>query len=278
MSVRMQRLAAAVGTYLAAIAVLVFFGIPLVWMVSTAFKTQAEWFSTPPSFLPSTPTFDNFIALGSSDFPLFFLNSLVVSALTTVLSLAVGVYAAYAISTFLFVGKRVVVVLILFTQLVPAAVIVLPLYQLAAQLGLLDSLWGLALAYTSFTAPVAVWLLTGFFAQLPMELSEAAMLDGCTRLQAFRKVILPLAVPGLVSTAMYSFFNAWQELLLALTFISTKSRSTFTVGILGFIGEHTTNWGQLMAAAVVLTLPVFLIFWKLQTYFVSGLTAGALKG
>lgn len=278
MSRRSRRALGATGTYLAALLVLVFFGAPLLWMISTAFKHQEEWFSIPPALLPASPTLDNFLSLGSSQFPQFFLNSLIVSSITTLISLAVGMYAAYALASFPFRGKQVVMVLILLTQLVPTAVIVLPLYQMAAELNALDSLIGLSIAYVSFTAPVAVWLLTGFFRQLPMELIEAAMLDHCTRLQAFRKVILPIALPGLVATAMYSFFSAWQELLLALTFISTKSRSTFTVGILSFIGEHTTNWGQLMAAAVLLTLPVFLIFWKLQKYLVAGLAAGAIKG
>lgn len=273
-----SRPVATVATYLAALAVLAFFGAPLLWMVSTAFKGQAEWFSIPPNFLPAQPTLENFVKLGSTDFPQFFLNSLFVSSLTTIFSFAVALYAAYAVSSIRFAGERIVVVLILITQLVPTAVIVLPLYQMAASVGLLNSLVGLSLAYVSFTAPVAVWLLAGFFRQLPLELVEAAMVDNCTRTQAFRKVILPIALPGLVATAMYGFFTAWQELLLALTFISQKQKSTFTVGILGFIGEHTTDWGGLMAAAVLLTLPVFLIFWRLQKYLVSGLAAGAIKG
>lgn len=278
MTARTRRLVRGTGVYAAALAVFAFFGAPLLWMISTAFKHEAEWFSIPPDFLPANPTFDNFVALGSTDFPRFFLNSLIVSTLTTVFSFAVALYAAYALSSFQFRGQQVVVGILLVTQMVPVAVIVLPLYQMAADVGALNSLIGLSVAYVSFSAPVAVWLLTGFFRQLPLELVEAAMLDHCTRMQAFRKVILPIALPGLVATAMYTFFNAWQELLLALTFISVKQKSTFTVGILGFIGEHTTNWGGLMAAAVLLTLPVFLIFWWLQKYLVAGLAAGSIKG
>ncbi|MFV0461653.1 MAG: carbohydrate ABC transporter permease [Nostocoides sp.] len=278
MKVSTGRLLGQLGTYAAAAGVLVFFGAPLMWMVSTAFKSQAEWFSIPPNFLPSSPTLANFVKLSETDFPRFFLNSLIASTLTTVFSFAIALYAAYAVSSLRFAGQRIVILIILLTQLVPTAVIVLPLYQLAAEAGALDSLIGLSLAYVSFTAPVAVWLLSGFFRQLPMELIEAAMIDNCTRGQAFRKVILPVALPGLVATAMYSFFTAWQELLLALTFISSKEKSTFTVGILGFIGEHTTDWGGLMAAALLLTVPVFLIFWRLQKYLVAGLTSGAVKG
>lgn len=278
MAARRNKVFASLWTYVGALGLLTFFGAPLLWMISTAFKNQEEWFAIPPALLPSSPTLANFAQLGSTEFPRFFLNSLIVSTVTTLISFAVALYAAYAVSTYRFVGKQVLIILILLTQLVPTAVIVLPLYQLAAQLNALDSLIGLSLAYVSFTAPVAVWLLAGFFRQLPLELAEAALIDGCTRLQAFRKVLLPIALPGLVATAMYSFFSAWQELLLALTFISTKSKSTFTVGILGFIGEHNTNWGGLMAAGVLLTLPVFLIFWRLQKYLVSGLAAGAIKG
>jgi ABC-type glycerol-3-phosphate transport system permease component len=247
-------------------------------MVSTAFKPQADWFSTPPDLLPLHPTIDNFVRLSSGNFPRFFLNSGIVALLTTVPTLIIAVLAAYAISFLRFRGQGLLVPVILLTQLLPTAVTVIPLYRTASQLGALDSLISLAVAYMSFSTPVAVWLLRGFMSHLPIELQEAAEVDGCTKLQAFRHALLPIAVPGIVAAGVYVFFNSWQEFILALTFLSTKTNATLPVGILGFIGEHSTDWGQLMAACLVLTIPLFAIFAYLQRFLVAGLSQGAVKG
>lgn len=266
------------GIYVAALGVFLFFMAPLLWMISTAFKTQAEWFSIPPSLLPSAPTLENFTQLLKTAFPRYFLNSAIVGLLAVIPTIAIGVGAAYAMTFLRFRGRRMLVAVILLTQLLPTAVTVLPLYQTAASLGALDSLVTLAITYMSFTTPVAVWLLMGFLVSLPFELQEAAQVDGCTKFGAFTRVMLPLAFPGIVATAVYAFFSAWQEFLLALTFLTSKDKLTLPIGILGFIGQYDTNWGEMMAAALVLTIPLFLIFGALQKYLIAGLSAGAVKG
>lgn len=275
---RRRHLAGRTATYLAAAAVAAFFAAPLLWMLSTAFKPQSDWFSIPPRLLPENFTFDNFRKLTEGRFPRYFLNSALVSALTTVPTVIIAVMAGFAVSFLRFGGRSLLIPVVLLTQLLPTAIMVIPLYRTAAELGALDSLIGLAIAYMSFSAPVAVWLLRGFFVGLPPELLEAAQLDGCTIWQAFRKVMLPIAVPGIAATAVYVFFAAWQEFILALTFLSTKSKATLPVGILDYVGERTTDWGAMMAASVVLTIPLFVIFSYLQRFMVAGLTQGATKG
>lgn len=275
---RRRTLAGRFGVYVGALLVLCFFGAPLVWMVSTAFKPQSEWFSIPPQFVPERSTLENFRSLGDGRFPRYFLNSAVVASLTTAPTIVVAIGAAYAVAFLRFAGTTLLVPAVLLTQLIPTAVMVIPLYRTAARLGALDSLIGLAIAYMSFSAPVAVWLLRGFFVNLPGEPVEAAQLDGCTPFGAFRRVMLPLAVPGIAATAVYVFFSAWQEFILALTFISTKERATLPVGIRDFVGERTTDWGALMAGSVVLIIPLFIIFSYLQRFLVAGLSHGATKG
>lgn len=266
------------GIYLAAALVFLFFAAPLLWMLSTAFKGQAEWFATPPDLIPGAPTLDNFTKLASSDFPAYFLNSAIVGLIATIPTLMIAIGAAYAVTFLRFRGKGVIIGVVLLTQLIPIAVTVLPLYTMAAGLGALDSLITVAVAYMSFTTPVAVWLLYGFMTHLPVELAEAAQVDGCSKFGGFVRVMLPIAVPGIIATAVYVFFSAWQEFVLALTFLSSKSKMTLPVGILGFIGEHATDWGQMMAASVVLTLPLIVLFVYLQRYLVAGLSRGAVKG
>jgi ABC-type glycerol-3-phosphate transport system permease component len=273
-----RRLLPTIGIYLAALAVFLFFVAPLLWMVSTAFKPQVEWFSTPPRLIPEHPNLDNFTRLFSTDFPQYFLNSALVGVFATIPTILIGIGAAYAMTFLRWRGRNMLVGVILLTQLLPTAVTVLPLYQTASSMGQLDSLIALAVAYMSFTTPVAVWLLVSFLAHLPFELQEAAQVDGATKLGGFVRVMLPLAAPGIISTAVYAFFSAWQEFLLALTFLTTKGKLTLPVGILGFIGQYETNWGEMMAASLVLTIPLFLVFASLQKYLITGLSQGAVKG
>jgi len=273
-----RRVAVRVGMYFAALLVFLFFAAPLVWMISTAFKPQVEWFASPPDFLPAHPSLDNFAKLASGTFPRYFLNSAVVGLLATIPAVAIAVGAAYAMAALRFRGRGPLIGVILITQLIPTAVMVLPLYMTASRLGALDSLLTLAVAYMSFTTPVAAWLLFGFFSNLPFELQEAAEVDGCGKFEGFLRVLLPVAVPGIVATAVYVFFSSWQEFILALTFLSTKTNETLPIGILGFIGEHATDWGQLMAASVVITIPLFITFAYLQRFLIAGLSQGAVKG
>lgn len=264
--------------YLLVIIVVGGFLFPFVWMVSVALKGQGEIFTFPPRILPENPTLDNFKVALDPTFIRYGLNSLLVAVITTVVTLFFAVFSAYAFSRLQFPGRRALLVLIILTQLLPLAVLIVPMHRIMSGMGLLNSYPAIIIAYLTFTVPVAVWLLRGFIASIPFEIEEAALMDGCTRLQAFLRVILPLSVPGLTATGTYVFFITWQELMFASAFTITKDMRTLPIGVLDFIGERVTDWGGLMAASVLVCVPVLLLFMFIQRQFIAGLTRGAVKG
>ncbi len=264
--------------YAALIIVVGAFMFPFLWMLSVALKPQDEVFLFPPRFLPQHPTLLNF---GKALYPAFLrygLNSIIVATLTTLVTVFFAIFSAYSFSRLEFPGRKTLLVVIILTQLLPLAVLIVPMYRILSRMGLIDSYFALLIAYLTFTVPVAVWFLRGFFAGIPYELEESAMIDGCTRLRAFFSVVLPLSLPGISATAAYVFFVTWQELMFSLAFITTRDMRTLPVGILDFIGEHVTDWGALMAAALLVCLPVFALFMVMQNEFIAGLTEGAIKG
>lgn len=260
------------------IIVLGIFLLPFFWMVSVALKPASEVFSFPPRFFPERPTLGNFEVALDPTFIRYALNSLLVSTSTTLVTLFFGIFSAYAFSRLQFPGRRAILVFIIFTQLLPLAVLIVPMHRIMGRAGLLDTYPALIIAYLTFTVPVAVWLLRSFIATIPFEIEEAALMDGCTRLGAFLKVIIPLSVPGIMATATYVFFVSWQELMFASAFTISKEMRTLPVGVLDFIGERVTDWGGLMAASVLVCVPVFALFLVIQRQFIAGLTSGAVKG
>jgi len=265
--------------YSTVILVLAAFMFPFAWMVSVGLKPANELYVFPPYLVPRAPTLDNFAAaINNPQFLRYALNSVVVASGTTVLTLGVAIFSAYAFSRLRFPGRRLLVTLIILTQLLPLAVLIIPIYRIVGGLGLIDTYWALIIAYLTFTVPVAVWLLRGFFAAIPAEFEEAATIDGCTKLGAFLRVVLPLSLPGVSATATYVFFMAWQELMFALAFTNSQSMRTLPLGILAYIGEHQTDWNVLMAASAFICGPVFLFFLLMQRQFVAGLVSGGLKG
>lgn len=257
---------------------LIFVLFPFAWMVSIALKTPEEQFRIPPTLIPSHFTLQNFLTL--SQHPLFIyylLNSILIASTTTLLVVFVTIFCAYSFSRLKFPGRRSLLSIIILTQLFPLAAIIVPIYIIMSRVGLINTYFSLIIAYLSFTVPISVWLLRGFIQGIPPELEEAAMVDGCGRLQAFIKIILPLSRPGIAATAAYIFFVSWQEFMFALTFITDDYKRTLTVGILDFVGQYTTDWGSLMAASVCICLPVFVLFLILQKQLITGLTKGALK-
>jgi len=257
---------------------LIFVLFPFGWMVSIALKTPEEQFRIPPTLIPSHFTLQNFLTL--SQHPLFIyylLNSILIASTTTLLVVFVTIFCAYSFSRLKFPGRRSLLSIIILTQLFPLAAIIVPIYIIMSRVGLINTYFSLIIAYLSFTVPISVWLLRGFIQGIPPELEEAAMVDGCGRLQAFIKIILPLSRPGIAATAAYIFFVSWQEFMFALTFITDDYKRTLTVGILDFVGQYTTDWGSLMAASVCVCLPVFVLFLILQKQLITGLTKGALK-
>ncbi|HJR64065.1 MAG TPA: carbohydrate ABC transporter permease [Gemmatimonadaceae bacterium] len=266
----------AFGAILAALVLLTAF--PFYWAIVASLTPEATLFQQ-PSLWPSTLILDHYRALfDERDFWVPIRNSLVVAGTTTLFCVTVGALAAYALARTEFRGKRVILAFILAVTMFPQISIVSPLYMLLRALRLINTYPGLILPYLTFAMPLAVWLLVGFFRQLPADLEEAALVDGASRWQSFTKVILPLAVPGLATTAILTFIYCWNEFLFALSFTLGPERQTVPVAIALFRGQYQVPWGQILAASVVATAPVAAIVLVFQRRIVQGLTAGAVKG
>jgi multiple sugar transport system permease protein len=264
----------------AAVAGYVLFALfPLFWLVKIALTPDRLLYTEGIRLWPSQMSWANFsFVLLQSDFPRFFANSLVVSLATALAVTVVASAAGYAFSRFAFPGKYLVVFLLLLTQMFPLVMLIAPIYRLMTPLGLTDSLLGLIVTYTAFNTPFATFLMQSFFDGIPKELEEAAMIDGCTRGQALRRVIFPLTLPGMGATLGFVFTAAWSELLFALMLINSEENMTFAVGLLTFVSKFSVDWGQMMAAGVLALIPACIFFAFIQRYLVQGLTAGALKG
>ena len=263
--------------FLAVLLVVVSF--PFYWMTITALKSETQMRSLLSMFWPDPVVLDNFRhLLGQTDFMAWFKNSVLVSVSSTFVATAIGTLGAYSLARLRFLGRAFLSSAVLITYLVPPSILFIPLYAQIRNLGLADSLAGLIAAYPSFTVPFVTWLLMGYFESIPVELEEAAMIDGATRFGAFRRVILPLAAPGVLAAGLYAFTQAWNEFLYALVFITDVKLRTLPVGLSSFITGDVYGWGYLMAGAVLTTLPVLAAYIYLQKYMVEGLTAGSVKG
>jgi ABC-type glycerol-3-phosphate transport system permease component len=251
---------------------------PFYWAVVASFTSEARLFQG-PTLLPGEIVTDHYRALFTQrDFWIPIRNSLVVAGTTTLFCVGVGALCAYALARLQFRGKALLLGFILAVGMFPQISVVSPLYMLLRELRLINTYPGLVLPYLTFAMPLTVWLLVGFFRQLPAELEEAAMVDGASRLRAFGEVIVPLALPGLATTAILTFVYSWNEFLFALSFTLGPERQTVPVAIALFRGQYQIPWGQILAAAVVATAPVTLLVLAFQRRIVQGLTAGAVKG
>jgi ABC-type glycerol-3-phosphate transport system permease component len=266
------------GTYLGVVALAVFVLGPVVWLVTTSLKPRSEVFASPPRLLPSHLTFQNYGDVLTSDTLQFFLNSVIVCLGTTVMCVILSLLACYTLTRTGSRGRKPILIGVLVSQLLPQAVLLVPLYKAADTLGLLNSRFGLMVAYLTFTLPVAIWLLRGFLMAIPFDLEEAARIDGLSEFAAFWRVIVPLARPGIAAVGIYVFFMAWQDFMYALVFLTDNSKRTLPLGVLSLIGSHTIEWGQLMAVSALLLIPILLVFTFAQRYFIAGITAGAVKG
>jgi ABC-type glycerol-3-phosphate transport system permease component len=251
---------------------------PFYWAIVSSFTPEARLFQR-PSLVPTTLVLDHYRALFTErNFWVPIRNSLIVAGATTAICVTVGGLCAYALARLSFRGKGPLLGLILAVSVFPQISVVSPLYLLLRRLHLINTYPGLILPYLTFAMPLTVWLLVGFFRQLPAELEEAAMVDGASRLRALREVILPLALPGLAATAILTFVYSWNEFLFALSFTLGPERQTVPVAIALFRGQYQVPWGQILAAAIVATAPVALLVLLFQRRIVQGLTAGAVKG
>ncbi|HVW06910.1 MAG TPA: carbohydrate ABC transporter permease [Vicinamibacterales bacterium] len=253
--------------------------VPFVWMAISSVTSTRELYSVPPHWLPHAPTLDHYrTVLWASNIPRYFLNSVVISLGSTAIALVLAVFASYGFARFRFRGRRAAQAFVLVGQLLPTAAIVVPLFVILQTLGLVNTYLGLILVYTILTLPLAVWMLTSYFRAIPVELEEAAIMDGASRLAILFRITLPLSLPGIVAVVVYAFVTTWNEFIFALVFAQDASVKTLPIGIAEFMGEFTTDWGAVMAASLIMTLPIVIAFLLLQRLFVGGLAAGAIKG
>lgn len=261
---------------------LIFIGIfvffPLYWLINTSFKTPGEIFDL--SFFPKSPTLENYANVIQDERIMTYLkNSLFVATVSSFLTTILSAYAGYSFSKFRYRGRTSLMYLFIISKVFPYAVLLLTIYLMMRSFGLLDNYLSLILAFVTFTLPVGTWMLKAFFDQIPDSLIESAKIDGASQFKIIHKIIFPITIPGLISTALYGFVWAWNDLLYSLTLITSPEKRTLAPGlILNYMGEFQNNWGNMMAASIVVSLPVTVMFILLQRHFIRGLTAGAVKG
>lgn len=252
---------------------------PALWMIFTSLKPPGEIYASPPVLIPTQPTLSGYVnALGKSDMAAAAVNSVVVATLTTLLALILATGAGYGFARFRFFGREALAVSVLFSQLLPSSVVLIPLYLYFDRFHLIDTYPALILSYLIIVLPLCTWMLRGYFQGLPREIEEAGQIDGCSPLGVLVRLALPLAVPAIVATGLYAFTVAWDEFLFALTFTQSAHTRTLPVELAFFTGEQNTDWAAVMAASVLMSIPVVVIFLTFQRFFVHGLAEGAVKG
>lgn len=253
--------------------------VPLYWMFRSSISVNAQMYGTRLTFFPTEFTLVQFEqALNKWHFGLFLQNTIIVAVLTTILTVVVASLAAFSLVRLRYPGRQALARSILFVYLIPGGLLFIPLFIIMQRLGLLNSLFSLVITYQTFAIPFCTWMLIGYFRGIPPELEEAALIDGATRLQAMRKVLIPLAAPGLVAAGIFTFTLAWNEFLFALIFINVNSARTLPVGLAGLIRGDIYLWGPMMAGSVIAAIPVMVLYMLAQRFVVQGLAAGAVKG
>jgi N,N'-diacetylchitobiose transport system permease protein len=256
---------------------------PVYWMVNTAFKPREDVLSTTPQFFPANPTLENFItAITKANFFVYLQNSVIVVTGAVILAIVLGLFAAAALSRFRFRGRGSILILILVVQMLPGAALLIPQFLIFNAVGLLGTYWGLILAYVATALPFSIWVMRGFFLAIPMELDEAARIDGATTWQVMTRVLFPLVMPGIVASSVFAFIAAWNDYIFAYTFMPDQAQYTLPVWLNSFTvivaGEIGVDYGGQMAAATLFSLPVVVFFMIIQRKLVTGMAAGAVKG
>ena len=267
-----------VGWFLLSMLAVVILLFPIYWMLTTSLKPNAEVFKYPPTFLPRQPTLEAYgRVLGDKEYIRYYGNSYLVATMVSLVTVVLGGLAGYGFSRFRMKGGKALLMSVLLLTLFPRVVLIVPFFSIFASLHLYNTYVALVMANTSFTLPFSIWMLKGYFDSIPASMEESAMVDGCTRLQAVRRISVVLALPGVVATAVYAFLETWNEYLFGLLLTKSYLRSPITVGIGQFFGQFTMNWNVIMAISVIASIPLMVVFIFLQRYLIAGMTAGALK-
>lgn len=275
---RAKTLPRRLGLYIAALVIAVYSAFPIYWMVVSSLREPTELL-TNVSLIPNVLSLESYRnLLELTDYPRHFMNSVIVALVAVLVTMVFSVMIAYAVTRQRIRGKKVIVGAMLYAYMFPPLLIAIPIFTIFARLGLSDTLTGLIASHLTLTLPLGVWFLWGFFKSMPFELEEAAMVDGCTRLGAFLRVVLPLALPGLITVAIFSFLLSWTDYTFALVMIGSDANKTLPVGLASMVGSFDLRWGEIMAGSTLIALPLFAAFALMSQYFIQGLGAGAVKG
>ena len=259
-------------------AMVVYSLFPIYWMMVTSLRDPSVLYST-VDLLPGPWSLQSYkVLLTLTDFPGWFKNSMIVAFGTVAITITLSTLIAYAVTRLQFPGKMFIVGTMLYAYMFPPLLLAIPLASLFVTIGIYDSLFSLVISHSTISLPLGVWLLWGFFKQIPPDVEEAAMVDGCSRLGAFLRVVLPLTLPGIVTVAIFSFLLSWTDYIFGFVMISNDANKTLPVGLETMVGAYELRWGELMAGSTLIALPLFLMFAFLSRYFISGLAAGAVKG
>lgn len=284
--INLTRMRRSTGLFLLTLPVYLFIFLPVAWLLISSLSTRAELLSVPLHWIPENPTLQNYVAIltpGSTTsevartFKITLGNSLLVASSVTAISLVVGSLAAYALVRLHIPFRNVLLIAIIGTRMIPEVSLVIPLYILATRFGIYNTPWVLIITYLSFALPFAIWMMGSFFETVPLDLEDAARIDGATRMQTLVRVIMPISAPGLVSTAIFVFLTAWDEFFFALIFTSTVAAKTVPVAIAEFTGRYVVDVGGMMTGGVLAAIPPVILALIFQRYIVSGLTTGAVK-
>jgi ABC-type glycerol-3-phosphate transport system permease component len=247
-------------------------------MLISSIKPTGKLYSVPPTLLPRPATLVHYAnVILESNIPRYFINSMVVATGSTGIALCVAVVGSYGFARFSFPGRIFLKTAVLTSQMVPTAAIIVPLFVTLRVLGLINTYWGLILCYLILTLPLSVWMMTSYFVNIPYSMEECAQLDGASRVRILLQIVVPVSLPGIVATVIYCFVVAWNEFIFALSFAQDTSVKTLPIGLAEFIQEFETDWGALMAGSVLMTLPIVVVFFLLQRYFIAGLSQGSTK-
>ena len=251
--------------------------LPLAWMVSVSLRPNLEVMRIPPSWLPDTVTLDGYATIFTNQrYVVVFLNTLFISLVVTGFSLALGALAAYALARFSFRGQRVVMMFLIITQMFPLVLLCIPYFRIFVWLGLYDTRTSLVIVYLTFTLPFCILMLRSYFMNIPPHMEEAAMVDGCTRVGAIFRILIPISYPAFIGAGLYAFLLAWNEFLFAVVLVESWENRVLTMAIYSLMAEFVTDWNTMMAFSVLASLPLVVAFIFLQKYMIQGMTAGAL--